>query len=155
MISTNENFGYGYSHSYALLQLCLKLEPYNPHNLARHSKIYISQSVIIRIIYIYIYRRIYRLNFCHYPIRRHVTKASALLLLFVQCLALLSLCTKLSNGYFLLCGSGFSSGVAIIITLIVLWLSSLYISFSLCSRFAWLVFVIIPGHCVALYKNTM
>ena len=34
--SQNENFEYGYPHSNALLQFCLKLDPCEPHKAARH-----------------------------------------------------------------------------------------------------------------------
>ena len=35
-ISPNENFEYGYPHSNALLQFCLKLEPCKLHKAAHH-----------------------------------------------------------------------------------------------------------------------
>ena len=38
--SPNENFEYGYPHSNALLQFCLKLERCKPHNAARHQMKY-------------------------------------------------------------------------------------------------------------------
>ena len=34
--SQNENFEYGYPHSNAILQFCLKLEHFKPHNAACH-----------------------------------------------------------------------------------------------------------------------
>ena len=56
--SPNENFGYGYPHSNALLQFRLKLERCKPHNFARHPtkcdvindvKLSISQDILSQI----------------------------------------------------------------------------------------------------------
>ena len=55
--SSNENFEYGYPHSNAFLQVCLKLERYKPHKIARQPKIckVINDVKLIPTVY----RRIY------------------------------------------------------------------------------------------------
>ena len=68
--SSNENFEYGYPHSNALLQFCLKLERCKSHRAARHpTKCDVSN---------YFRLRYTVANFLRYPIRCLVTKSSAL-----------------------------------------------------------------------------
>ena len=55
--SPNENFEYGYSHSNAHLQFCLKFEHCKPRNTARHPRKY---DVINDVkLFPVVYRRIY------------------------------------------------------------------------------------------------
>ena len=74
--SPNENFEYGYPHSNALLLFPLKLERWKLHKAARHLTI---RDVIYDVKqFPTVYRRIYCRKFWRYPIRRRVTKSSAL-----------------------------------------------------------------------------
>ena len=55
--STNENFEYGYPHSSALLQFCLKFECWKPHKAARDP----TRCDVINDVKLFqtVYRRIY------------------------------------------------------------------------------------------------
>ena len=74
--SPNENFEYGYPKSNALLHSCLKLERCKQHIGVRYQ----TKCDVINNIKLFptAYRRIYCRKFWRYPIRRRVTKASAL-----------------------------------------------------------------------------
>ena len=74
--SPNRNFEYGYPHSNALLQFCLKAERCKPHKAAR----YLTKGDLINDSnYFWQYIAGYTVaNFWRYPIKRRVTKASAL-----------------------------------------------------------------------------
>ena len=74
--SPNEHFGYGYHHSYALLQFKLKFERCKPHKAACDP----TKCDVINDIKLFptVYRRIYCRNFLRYPIRRRVTNSCAL-----------------------------------------------------------------------------
>ena len=74
--SPNENFGYGYPHSNALLLFPLKLERCNLHKAARQPTIC---DVINDVNNFRRYIAGYTVaNFWRYPMRRRVTKSSAL-----------------------------------------------------------------------------
>ena len=72
----NGNFEYGYPHSNALLQFCLKFERCKPCNVARHQTKYgVINNVKMFLQYIAGYTVA---NFWRYPIRSRVAKGSAL-----------------------------------------------------------------------------
>ena len=66
---------YGYPHSYALLQFCLKLERCRSHNSACHP----TECNVINGVKLFraVYSSIYCRKSLSYPIRRRVTKANA------------------------------------------------------------------------------
>ena len=71
-----ENFEYGYPHSNALLQLCLKLKHCKPHNVALLPT---KCDVIIDVkLFSTVYRRIYCRKFLRFSIRSRFTKARIL-----------------------------------------------------------------------------
>ena len=71
-----KNFEYVYPHSNVFLQFRLRLERCKPHKAAGHPKIY---DVIYDVkVLPTVYHRIYCRKFWRYPIRRRVTKSSAL-----------------------------------------------------------------------------
>ena len=69
----------------ALLQSHLTLEHWKPHKAARHP----SKCLVINDIKLFptVYHRIYVANVWLYPVRRHVSKASALELRFNSLIA--------------------------------------------------------------------